>query len=47
MAVADCIEMSEDWSTEKVQQADDWLTAAGVLSLSEVRRRFPAKRAMH
>ena len=47
MAVADCIELASIWTAERVQEADDELTTAGTLSLTEVRSRFAARKAMH
>ena len=43
MAVNDCIEQSSHWGVEAVIAADAALRQRGILTLSEVRRRFSKK----
>jgi hypothetical protein len=40
MAVGDCVEMSARWPPDKVREADDMARARGVVTLSEIRRRY-------
>lgn len=40
MAVADCIECSTHWHADQVKQADTALRDAGIVTLSEMRRRY-------
>ena len=40
MAVGDCLESSDHWSPDKVQETDASMRAAGVVTLSEMRRRY-------
>jgi hypothetical protein len=40
MAVNDCIEMTGHWSAERVGNLDAALRNAGIITLSEVRRRY-------
>jgi hypothetical protein len=40
MAVNDCIEMSSHWDEDRVKMADDALKAHGIVTLSEIRRRY-------
>ena len=40
MAVADCIESSIHWHADRVKQADTALRDAGIVTLSEMRRRY-------
>lgn len=43
MAVNDCVEMSSDWSAERVKSIDAAMAGAGALTLSEARRKFTKK----
>jgi hypothetical protein len=43
MAVNDCIEMSSHWSAARVTSIDAALRMAGILTLSEVRRRYSTR----
>ena len=43
MAVNDCMEMSSHWTVAKVKAVDASLSEHGILTLSEVRRRFSKK----
>lgn len=43
MAVNDCMEMSSHWPVDKIRLMDAGLRSVGVLTLSEVRRRFSKK----
>lgn len=45
MAVNDCIEMSSHWSAARVMRMDSALRLAGIVTLSEVRRRYSTKLA--
>lgn len=45
MAVNDCVEMSSNWSAEKVAAFDAELRAEGILTLSQVRQRYASKYA--
>jgi hypothetical protein len=40
MAVADCIESSTHWHADRLKQADAALRDAGIVTLSEMRRRY-------
>jgi len=40
MAIGDLIEATSHWSPEQVKEADDVLRAAGIVTLSELRRRY-------
>ena len=40
MAVGDCIEMSSHWNSTRVSEADMALRANGIVTLSEIRRRY-------
>lgn len=45
MAVNDCIEMTGHWSTERVIAMDAALRKAGIVTLSEIRRRYSTRLA--
>jgi hypothetical protein len=45
MAVNDCVEMTSDWSTERVAALDAELKAEGILTLSQVRQRYASNYA--
>ena len=45
MAVNDCIEMSSHWSTVRVIAMDTALRKAGIVTLSEIRRRYSTRLA--
>lgn len=45
MAVNDCIEMSNHWSAARVISMDTALRSAGIVTLSEVRRRYSTRLA--
>ena len=45
MAVNDCIEMSSHWSTARTMAMDAALRSAGIVTLSEVRRRYSSRLA--
>ena len=45
MAVNDCIEMSSHWSIERVIAMDAALRKAGIVTLSEIRRRYSTRLA--
>jgi hypothetical protein len=45
MAVNDCIEMSSHWSTARVIAMDAALRKAGIVTLSEIRRRYSTRLA--
>jgi hypothetical protein len=40
MAIADCIEMSVPWTSTQVAEADRVLSSNGVITLSELKRKF-------
>lgn len=43
MAVNDCMEMSSHWSAERVMHTDAALRASGIVTLSEIRRRYSTR----
>ncbi|PND36803.1 hypothetical protein C1O66_04125 [Paucibacter aquatile] len=45
MAVNDCIEMSSHWSADQVMSMDAALRKAGIVTLSEIRRRYSTRLA--
>ncbi|MDM0118047.1 hypothetical protein QTI66_38895 [Variovorax sp. J22R133] len=43
VAIHRIVEMTSDWTTDQVDEADAWFAAAGAFTLSEIRRRYSKK----